>query len=490
MQQPWLQEGIYLDQSTFNARDQATCWEFPHLHGYTICWWVLHKDEPHIPAYGTGLCVIKYFLQVPTDLVVPHCTSLLEALPSKLVLSAKVLGDLTIAGDGRHDSMGHCAKYGAYTIFCCTLPRIIHFALVQRNQAGSSPAMELMGFQKCIDFLLGCGLVITAFISDWHTQIASHMKNVLTHIKHYFDLWHLKKKITKLLSKISKEKGNEDLRPWIKPCERHLYWSATTTSDGNGKIIWAKFKSFLSHIVNRHTDLDEPLFNKCARGDIPDRTWINPEDIVYEKTKKALTADSLKKGIMQASPSAQTDCLEGFHSVLNFFAPKIIAYSYLGMYCRHILAALHFNYNLHREGKVNKDGSVPLKVTYPKFKNGEATVRNLKIKPIFDYVGELFQFFMTLSKQQLQDACIELKNMVPDPMNTMLEKQPREEAIRKRTERMRMVAKDVPPTAPARDPTSSERRQQPSRALPRCSICKNPMRGHNSIPDCPRNRKD
>lgn len=50
---------------------------------------------------------------------------------------------------------------------------------------------------------------------------------------------------------------------------------------------------------------------------------------------------------------------------------------------RHILAALHFNYNLHREEKVNKDGSVPLKVTYPKFKNGEATVRNLKIKPIF-----------------------------------------------------------------------------------------------------------
>lgn len=165
MQQPWLQEGIYLDQSTFNARDQATCWEFPHLHGYTICWWVLHKDEDHIPAYGTGLCVIKYFLQAPTgnlfsctkcysisickfavgyatsiyfleveffffslsftsilrwiffyfsyfsyytislsdiflnlfstqilDLVVPHCTSLLEALPSKLVLSAQDSG--------------------------------------------------------------------------------------------------------------------------------------------------------------------------------------------------------------------------------------------------------------------------------------------------------------------------------------------------------------------------------------------------------------
>ena len=51
--------------------------------------------------------------------------------------------------------------------------------------------------------------------------------------------------------------------------------------------------------------------------------------------------------------------------------------------CRHILAALHFNFNLHRDDKVNPDGSVSLKVTYPKFKNGEATARNRKIEPNF-----------------------------------------------------------------------------------------------------------
>ena len=38
---------------------------------------------------------------------------------------------IIIAGDGRHDSMGHCAKYGAYTIFCCTIPMILHFSLIQ-----------------------------------------------------------------------------------------------------------------------------------------------------------------------------------------------------------------------------------------------------------------------------------------------------------------------------------------------------------------------
>jgi len=38
---------------------------------------------------------------------------------------------ITIAGDGRHNSMGHDAKFGAYTILCCTVPMIIHFSLVQ-----------------------------------------------------------------------------------------------------------------------------------------------------------------------------------------------------------------------------------------------------------------------------------------------------------------------------------------------------------------------
>jgi len=58
------------------------------------------------------------------------------------------------------------------------------YFICQRNEAGNSPAMEFMGFQRCMDFLLGCGLAITAFISDRHTQIANHMKNVLMHITH------------------------------------------------------------------------------------------------------------------------------------------------------------------------------------------------------------------------------------------------------------------------------------------------------------------
>ena len=37
--------------------------------------------------------------------------------------------------------------------------------ILQRNQAGSGPAMpDLMGFKQCMEYLLGCGISITSLI--------------------------------------------------------------------------------------------------------------------------------------------------------------------------------------------------------------------------------------------------------------------------------------------------------------------------------------
>lgn len=30
----------------------------------------------------------------------------------------------------------------------------------------------------------------------------------------------------------------------------------------------------MSHVVNEHSDLEDPLFNKCAHGDIGPRKWL------------------------------------------------------------------------------------------------------------------------------------------------------------------------------------------------------------------------
>ena len=55
---------------------------------------------------------------------------------------------------------------------------------------------------------------------------------------------------------------------------------------------------------------------------------------------------------------------------------------------------------------------------------------------------------MKATKDNLKDAATKLQEKTPAPMNTMLEKQPRAEALQKRAERSKMVTKDVPPTTP------------------------------------------
>lgn len=55
---------------------------------------------------------------------------------------------------------------------------------------------------------------------------------------------------------------------WIKFCERYLYWSVMLIFSGNGKVIWVKFKFFLSYVINKYIDFDDLLFSKCVYGNL------------------------------------------------------------------------------------------------------------------------------------------------------------------------------------------------------------------------------
>ena len=63
------------------------------------------------------------------------------------------------------------------------------------------------------------------------------------------------------------------------------------------------------------------------------------------------------------------------------------------------------------------------------------------------YVEEIYQTYLQSPKEELSAAAMKLKEMAPAPMNSMLDKQLREEAIEKRAKRMKMTVEDVPPTS-------------------------------------------
>lgn len=55
------------------------------------------------------------------------------------------------------------------------------------------------------------------------------------------------------------------------------------------------------------------------------------------------------------------------------------------------------------------------------------------ITGVADYEHEIYQTFLNANKDELKDAATKLQKKVPAPMNAILEKQSRVEALQKRT---------------------------------------------------------
>ncbi|XP_077512495.1 uncharacterized protein LOC144123549, partial [Amblyomma americanum] len=114
---------------------------------------------------------------------------------------------VNLAGDGRADSPGFSAKYGTYTLLDVERHKVLHFEVVQSNDAGGSCRMELEGLKQGLAFLESESIKVAVLVTDRHTQIKCFLRNNKAAITHEFDVWHMESKAFQKLQDIANSKA-------------------------------------------------------------------------------------------------------------------------------------------------------------------------------------------------------------------------------------------------------------------------------------------
>ena len=80
---------------------------------------------------GLGVYESRTFFYHQSRFLFPIILKYWETYLVSLVTKIKGMKDAVWSGDGRFDSMGHSAKFGAYTLLCSPVMKIVHFELLQ-----------------------------------------------------------------------------------------------------------------------------------------------------------------------------------------------------------------------------------------------------------------------------------------------------------------------------------------------------------------------
>ena len=338
------------------------------------------------------------FFRHQKELLFPAINSVWNRHQQNLIGLLRARNDgVVIGGDGRADSMGHCAKYGTYTCIELLWNCIIDIKLVTSSEVGGSYHMELEGLKRSLEYLSEW-LDIKKIVTDRHRQIAKWMRENHSGILHLYDIWHVAKGVGKKLEAAAKLKECQDIRPWIQSIVNHLYWSAISTTPGEGEVIVAKWASVINHVMNIHKH-NNPHFSSCMHGQLEGREarkkWLQRGSKSAIQVEGICLRKLLLADIARLSGEQQTWNLEAFHSLLNQFAPKMISFSPIGMECRVKIAALHYNENAGRPQHVTSEGTPSFQIRYPKYKKGGYIVRKILEDKTYGYVDELYTQVIT-----------------------------------------------------------------------------------------------
>ena len=343
-----------------------------------------------------------------------------EAESSRQINSLTSKPIVNLEGDGRCDSPGHCAKYGTYTLMDEDTGNVVAFDVVQVSEVSSSNAMEKEGFTRCIEMLEGKGVTIGRVATDRHVSISSCMAKDYPHIKHQYDVWHLSKWVVKKLTNKAKQKGCEELAPWIQSISNHLWWSAATCN-GSVQLLHEKWKSVLDHVSNKHKWSGNNLFHQCSHRRISSSEakkicWLKPGTPAHLALEEVVLNTKLLKDLAKLTDFCHTGKIEVYHSMMLKYCSKREHFSYKGMVARTQLAALDNNANTGRNQAHIKEGErageARYKLCFPKA-NKRWVVKPISEKKSFDYLAGLLSEVVKR---------VELGNAVAQPMPVHLPK--------------------------------------------------------------------
>ena len=123
------------------------------------------------------------------------------------------------------------------------LNKVVDVQLVQSNEVEGSYHTELKGLKRSVAFLTSHNLQTSVMVTDRHLSIQKWIRENMPDSRHFYDVWHVAKGLSKKLEKLAQQQDCYLVREWIRSISNHMYWCASSTQDHSltsGDLVVAK----------------------------------------------------------------------------------------------------------------------------------------------------------------------------------------------------------------------------------------------------------
>ena len=302
---------------------------------------------------------------------------------------------VSIAGDGRTDSLGHCAQYCTYTFMDTSTSKVLHVDISDvREAGGKSTNLERLSFERGFDYLLK-HVNVKSIVTDAHVQILALIKNCEKYdeITHDIDIWHGAKNFMKKVISIAQIKGNEDLKLWL-PAIRNHFWHCARECEGDELKFKALWWSLLHHIVDEHewTISIDGSIGACNHWEVDsterNKPWLKKDSPAHAALRKVMTDKRFISKFRYYKNFKHTGQLESFNNHVLMYASKRCSYRFEGYAHRMLLAAIDHNYHVAREYAKNSKGEQIYRAKFSK-RTKQWAPQKVKVGKDYGYIPHL-----------------------------------------------------------------------------------------------------